>query len=136
MSDLNQCNFIGRLGRDPETKYTPGGDAVTNFSIAVGEAWKKDGEKQERTEWVNVVAWRKLGEICGKYLKKGSQVCISGKMQTRTWEDKEGVKRYTTEIIAQSMQMLGSAKAGKSENAPVAEDEPTTDIYDDDDVPF
>lgn len=110
MNDLNQCNFIGRLGKDPETRYMTNGDAVTNFSIAVGEKWavKSTGEKQERTEWVNVVAWRKLGEICGEYLTKGSQVMISGKMSTNKWQDQDGNDRYTTSIIASNMQMLGS----------------------------
>ena len=123
MSDLNQCNFIGRLGKDPETRYVPNGDAVTNFSIAVGEQWKdKSGQKQERTEWINVVAWRKLGEICGEYLTKGSQVMISGKMVTRKWQDQEGRDRYTTEIVANNMQMLGgrdnTAKAANPEKYP------------------
>lgn len=115
-NDLNHCSFIGRLGRDPETKYLPNGDAVTNFSIAVGESWKdKDsGEKKETVEWVRCTAWRKLGEICGEYLKKGGQVFVSGKMKTREWTDKEGVKRYTTEIIVDRMQMLGGKKDGEA----------------------
>ena len=119
MSDLNQCNFIGRLGKDPETRYMTNGDAVTNFSIAVGEKWtvKPTGEKQERTEWVNVVAWRNLGEICGEYLVKGSQVMISGKMATRKWQDQNGNDRYTTEIVANNMQMLG----GRNDNASPAQ---------------
>ena len=107
MSDLNRVMLIGRLGKDPEQRYMPNGKAVCNFSIATSERWKKDGEKQERTEWHNVVAFDKLGEICGEYLRKGSQVFIEGKLQTRSWEDKEGVKRYTTEIRADQMVMLG-----------------------------
>lgn len=109
-NDLNQCNFIGRLGNDPETKYLANGDAVTNFSIACGESWKdkQTGQKQERTEWINVVAWRRLGEICGEYLRKGSQVMISGKFTTEKWQDQSGNDRYSTKIIANNMQMLGS----------------------------
>ena len=108
-NDLNRCSFIGRLGQDPKMKHTSDGDAVANFSIAVGESWKNKntGEKQERVEWVRVVAWRQLAEICGEFLRKGSQVFISGKMQTRSW-DKDGEKRYSTEIVANQMQMLGS----------------------------
>jgi single-strand DNA-binding protein len=103
-NDLNQCNFIGRLGRDPEMRYMPNGDAVANFSIAVGSTWtdKQSSEKKESTEW------RKLGDICGEYLKKGSQVFVSGQMKTRKWKDKEGNDRYTTEVVLDRMQMLGS----------------------------
>ena len=99
---LNRCDFIGRLGRDPETRYTQSGKAVASFSIACSE--KRGGE--ESTEWVNVVAWEKLAEICGQYLAKGSLVFISGRMQTRKWQDKEGGTRYTTEIVAREMKML------------------------------
>ena len=109
-NDLNNCSFIGRLGRDPETRFLPNGDAVTNFSIAVGESWKDKttGEIHETVEWVRCTAWRKLGEICGEYLKKGGQVFVSGKMKTRKWQDKNGVERYTAEIVVDRMQMLGS----------------------------
>lgn len=115
-NDLNQCQFIGHLGRDPEVRYSPNGDACANFSIAVGESWKdkNSGEKQETTEWVRCVAWRKLGEICGEYLKKGSQVYISGKLKTRKWVDKDGQDRYTTEIVLDRMQMLGGRTGGES----------------------
>lgn len=99
---INQCNFIGRLGRDPEIRYTQSGKAVASFSIACSE--KRGGE--ESTEWVNIVAWEKLAEICGQYLVKGSLVFISGRMQTRKWQDKEGGTRYTAEIVAREMQML------------------------------
>ena len=105
---INQCNFIGRLGRDPETRYTQSGKAVASFSIACSE--KRGGE--ESTEWVNVVAWEKLAEICGQYLAKGSLVFISGRMQTRKWQDKEGGTRYTTEIVAREMKMLDSRGGG------------------------
>ena len=110
MSDLNQCNFIGRLGKDPETRYMPNGNAVTNFSIAVGEQWKdkNTGQKQEKTEWVNISAFGKLAEIMGQYLYKGSQVFIGGKLTTDKWQDNDGNDRYTTKVIANNMQMLGS----------------------------
>ena len=109
-NDLNQCNFIGRLGQDPETRYLPNGDAVTNFSIACSETWKdkQTQQKQEKTEWINIVAWRRLGEICGEYLRKGSQVMISGKFTTEKWQDQSGNDRYSTKIVANNMQMLGN----------------------------
>ena len=113
MAINNHCSFIGRLGRDPETRYTQAGDAVCNFSVAVDESYKgKDGQKVEKTEWVNCVAWRKLGEICGQYLNKGSLVAVSGKMQTRKWQDSNGQDRYTTEILLDEMRMLGSKGDG------------------------
>ncbi|MNU91085.1 Single-stranded DNA-binding protein [compost metagenome] len=102
-NDLNQCQFIGRLGKDPEVRYAPDGAAVANFSLACG--WKTSNK--EGTEWVRVTAFGKLAEICGEYLKKGKQVFIQGRMQTREYE-KDGSKRYVTEIIADQMQMLGS----------------------------
>jgi single-strand DNA-binding protein len=138
MSGVNKVILVGRLGRDPEVRYTPSGTAVANFSIATSEQWNnKDGEKQERTEWHKIVAWRRLGEICGEYLHKGSQIYIEGRLQTRDWEDRDGNKRYTTEVIAQNMQMLGSAdKGGKAETTderfPV--EEPIT--VPEDDIPF
>lgn len=108
-NDLNQCQFIGRLGKDPEIRYMADGKAVASFSIAVGSQWKnKDGEKQESTEWVNCTAFDKLGKICGEYLKKGSQVFVSGKMKTEKYTDKAGVEKYTTKIIIHDMQMLGN----------------------------
>ncbi len=114
MAGINKVILVGRLGKDPEVRYTPSGAAVANFTIATSEEWKdKDsGQKQERTEWHRIVAWRRLGEICGEYLRKGSQIYIEGKLQTKSWEDRDGNKRYTTEIIAQNMQMLGSANRG------------------------
>ena len=110
MSGVNKAIVVGRLGRDPEVRYTPDGTAVANFSVATSEEWKDKatGEKRERTEWHRIVAFRRLGEICGEYLSKGRQVYIEGRIQTRDWEDKDGVKRYTTEIVASQMQMLGS----------------------------
>jgi len=104
MNDLNQCNFIGRLGKDPELKAMPTGDAVVNFSLACG--WKS--KNSEGVEWVTVVAFGKLAEIIGQHLQKGSRVYIGGKQRTRKWQDKTGTDRYTTEIVARDMQMLGS----------------------------
>jgi single-strand DNA-binding protein len=110
MAGINKVILIGRLGRDPEVRYMQDGTAVANFSIATSEEWKDKatGEKREKTEWHRIVAFRRLGEICGEYLSKGRQVYIEGKIQTRDWEDKDGNKRYTTEIVASQMQMLGS----------------------------
>lgn len=108
MASLNKVMLIGSLGRDPEVRYMPNGEAVANFSIATTESWKdKSGAKQEKTEWHNIVMYRKLAEIAGEYLKKGRPVYIEGRLQTRKWQTKEGQDRYTTEIIADSMQMLG-----------------------------
>jgi len=142
-NDLNLCQFIGRLGRDPELSYLSNGTAVAKFSIACGEQWKdKDGQKQEKTEWVNCVAWQKLAEIIGKYLTKGGQVYISGKMQTRKWDDKEGNKRYSTEVVVNQMQMLGSKGDSGSQGSPAESRGPEgTNSGDsvpgtDDDIPF
>lgn len=107
-NDLNQCNFIGRLGKDPEVRYLNNGDQVVNFSIAVG--WK--GKDKEGTEWINIVSFGKLAEICGEYLKKGSQVFISGKFKTDKYQDKDGNDRYSTKITAENMQMLGGRQDG------------------------
>jgi len=109
MAGVNKAILIGNLGRDPEIRYTPSGMAVANFSIATTENWvKKDGGKETRTEWHRIVAFGKLGEICGQYLSKGKQVYIEGRIQTREWEDRDKNKRYTTEIVAWQMQMLGA----------------------------
>jgi single-strand DNA-binding protein len=114
---LNKVTLIGNLGKDPELSYTASGIAVAKFSIATGERWKDDsGNFQERTEWHNIVAWRKLAEICGQYLKKGSKVYLEGKLQTRSWDDKNtGVKRYATDIVADDLIMLDSK--GSSEGS-------------------
>ncbi len=110
---VNKVILIGRLGKDPETRYMPNGEAVTNVTLATSENWKdKSGVKQEKTEWHNLVFYRRLAEIAGEYLKKGSQVYVEGKLQTRKWQDKEGRDRYTTEIIADQMQMLGGKSTG------------------------
>src|SRR4030042_7218180 len=110
MGGVNKVIVIGRLGRDPENRYTPDGTAVANFSIATSEEWKDKatGGKKERTEWHRIVAYRKLAEICSEYLSKGKQVYIEGRIQTREWEDRDKNKRYTTEIVATQMQMLGA----------------------------
>lgn len=109
MASVNKVILVGNLGRDPETRYMPEGGAVTNISIATTDAWKdKNGEKQEKTEWHRVAFFGKLAEIAGEYLKKGSQVYVEGRLQTRKWQDKDGQDRYTTEIVADRMQMLGS----------------------------
>jgi single-strand DNA-binding protein len=113
VASVNKVILIGNLGKDPELRYTPGGSAVANFSIATNERWKdKEGNAQERTEWHNIVLWGRLAEIANDYLKKGSPVYIEGRLQTRSWEDRDGNKRYTTEIVGTQMQMLGRAEAG------------------------
>jgi single-strand DNA-binding protein len=114
MASVNKVILVGSLGKDPEVRFMPNGDAVANFSMATSENWKdKEGNKQEKTEWHSIVAYRKLAEIMGQYLKKGAPVYIEGKLQTRKWE-KDGVTRYSTEIIADTMQMLGSKDASTS----------------------
>lgn len=120
MASVNKVILIGNLGRDPEVRYLPDGGAVTNVSVATTDSWKdKNGEKQEKTEWHRVAFFGKLAEIAGEYLKKGSQVYIEGKLTTRKWQDKEGKDRYTTEIVADRMQMLGSRQGGgERESAP------------------
>jgi single-strand DNA-binding protein len=129
---VNKVILLGRLGKDPEMRYTTSGTPVASFSMATTESWKdKDGNKQEKTEWHNIVAWKKLAEICGEYLAKGSLVFIEGKLSTRSWDDKQGVKRYTTEVIAHEMKMLGGGQpkqnAGPAEGAQGPGDE---------DIPF
>ena len=130
---LNKVQLIGNLGRDPELKYTSAGVAVATFSIATSDSWKdQEGNTQERTEWHNIVAWRKLAEICGEWLKKGKRVYIEGKLQTRTYE-KDGVKKYMTEIVADQLIMLdgggqrptngGEAEAPAADAAPAKEDD-------------
>ena len=128
-NDLNRCEFIGRLGKDPEVRYAPSGDAICNFSIAVG--WKS--KEKEGAEWVRCTAFGKLAEVCGQYLKKGSQIYIAGRMTTRKWKNKEGVDQYSTEINVDQMQMLG----GKSESdaPPVVKQSAEIDDIDSD-LPF
>ena len=144
---INKVILVGNLGADPETKYGPSGDAITNLRIATSESWtdKNTGQKQERTEWHRVVVFKKLAEICAEYLRKGSQVYIEGSLRTRKWQDKEGRDQYTTEIVASEMQMLGG-KGGGDAQAPERRQErkpaaaaPTAGGFDDnldDDIPF
>lgn len=136
---VNKVILVGRLGKDPDVRYTPDGTMVTNFNLATDEQWKdKNGEKVQKTEWHRIVTWGKLAEICGNYLVKGKLVYIEGRIQTRSWEDKEGVKRFTTEIIASNMQMLDSKGQSKTEDASF--DAASTNTNDGnaplDDVPF
>ncbi len=148
---INKVILVGNLGNDPEMRYMPNGQAVANFSVATSEAWKdkQTGEQQERTEWHRITAYRRLGEIAGEYLRKGSKVYIEGKLRTRKWQDNNGQDRYTTEIIADEMQMLDRASGGGSmgggsnqsysapqqQSAPAAAAPAGADDFDDD-IPF
>ena len=116
MASVNKAIIVGNLGRDPETRYMPNGEAVTNIAVATTESWKdkNSGDKKEITEWHRITFYRKLAEIAGQYLKKGSSVYIEGRLQTRKWTDKDGVERFTTEIIADTMQTLGGRPGGGS----------------------
>lgn len=142
MASLNRVTLIGNLGRDPETRYMPSGDAITNIAVATTSSWKDKatGEKREETEWHRISAFGKLAEIMAQYLKKGSQVYIEGSLRTRKYTDKEGIERYATEIRADSMQMLGgrqegSAPAPRQQAAkPASSGGPSSDM--DDDIPF
>ncbi len=150
MAGINKVIIVGRLGANPEVRYTPGGQAVATMSVATSENWTdKQGQKQERTEWHRVVVWGKLAEICGQHLSKGRQVYVEGRLQTRSWDDKNtGQKRYTTEISAQTVQFLGAgggAHAGASgayEGAEMAEKSadsgftPEPAFNSDDEIPF
>lgn len=141
MASVNKAILIGNLGADPELRYTASGTAVAGFSIATTERYKdRNGESQERTEWHNIVCWGRLGELANEYLKKGRSVYIEGRIQTRNYEDKDGIKRYRTEIVAQQMQFLGGRGLGEQQStpsdttssAPSAPEIPA----DDDDLPF
>jgi single-strand DNA-binding protein len=138
---INKVILVGNLGADPETRYLPSGKAVTNIRIATSESWKKDGEQVERTEWHSVVMYDKLGEIAGQYLRKGAQVYIEGKLQTRKWQAKDGTDRYSTEIIANQMQMLGGKRQEQERterSEPKTEEriENPTDDFGDSEIPF
>lgn len=147
---VNKVILVGNLGADPETRYMPSGRAVSNLRIATSESWrdKQTGDQQERTEWHNVVLYDKLGEIAAEYLRKGSQVYIEGSLRTRKWQDKEGKDRYTTEIIAREMQMLGgrgasagggearAARSGPMENRGTPASSNVDEGEFDDDIPF
>ena len=152
MASVNKVIIVGNLGRDPEVRYTPNGDSITNVTIATTDTWKDKatGEKKEATEWHRVVFFGKLAEIAGQYLKKGRQVYVEGALRTRKWTDKEGQERYTTEIVASEMKMLGSREgmsdappresgaAGAGGNRPAAAAAPATGAFNDfeDDIPF
>lgn len=138
MASVNKVILIGNLGGDPEVRYTASGRPVASFTMATHEQWTgKDGAKGERTEWHRIVAWARLAEICGEYLRKGSQVYIEGRLQTRAWEDRDGNKRYTTEIVAQAMQMLGSPMKGGEARTPDERFPPEEPIsIPEDDIPF
>jgi single-strand DNA-binding protein len=113
MASINKVILIGNLGRDPELRYTQSGSAVANFTLATNEKWRdKEGNNQERTEWHRIIVWGKTAEICSQYLEKGRSVYVEGKLQTNEWEDKEGIKRKTTEIIARDVQFIGSRAGG------------------------
>ena len=147
---VNKVILIGNLGKDPETRYMPSGKPITSFSIATTEGWtdRQTGDKQERTEWHNIVLFDKLAEIAAEYLRKGSQVYIEGSLRTRKWQDKEGKDRYTTEIVAREMQMLGGRSApaggyssgeprGSAPGGAARDREPVADDQEfDDDIPF
>jgi single-strand DNA-binding protein len=143
-NDLNLCQFIGRLGKDVEMRYTNEGKAIASLSIAVGESWtnKQTGDKEERTEWINVTAFGKLAEIIGEYLKKGSQVYLSGKWKTDKYQDREtGQDRYSTKLIANQMQMLGGRNdqsSGGQQGQPAQQQPAPAPVNDDldDDIPF
>jgi single-strand DNA-binding protein len=132
MASVNKVIVLGNLGKDPDLRHLPNGDAVCNFSLATTESWKdKEGNKQDKTEWHNIVIFRKLAEIAGEYLKKGRPVYIEGRLQTRKWQDKDGKDRYTTEIVADEMQMLGSREEAKEVSkipAPANFDDMESDI--------
>lgn len=121
---VNKVILIGNLGADPEVRYTQNGTAVANFRLATTETWTKEGKKEEQTEWHRVVAFARLGEICGEYLSKGSKVYVEGRLQTRKWEDRDGNARYTTEIVAREMKMLSARGAGESGSSSSGEEEP------------
>lgn len=136
---VNKVILIGNLGADPEVKYTQEGVPVANFSLATSETWNnREGTRQERTEWHRVVVWRKLAEIAGKYLHKGGKVYIEGKLQTRSWDDQNGQKRYMTEVVASELQMLDAR--GEGGGAPASEPGAPPDYpppeKQDDDLPF
>ena len=150
MASVNKVIIVGNLGKDPEVRYTPNGDSVTNVTIATTDTWKDKGtgEKKEATEWHRVVFFGKLAEIAGQYLKKGRQVYVEGALRTRKWTDKEGHERYTTEIVANEMKMLGSREGmsdappresggGGAGGRPAAAPQPASSFNDfEDDIPF
>lgn len=140
MGSVNKVILIGNLGKDPEVRFTQGGQCVANFSIATTDVWTdRNGQKQERTEWHRIVAWGRLGELARDYLKKGRPVYIEGRLQTRSWQDQSGATRYTTEVVANALQFLGARQEG-TDTAPAPAFETTATAEQgpalDDDVPF
>jgi single-strand DNA-binding protein len=139
MASVNKVILIGNLGRDPEVRYTQGGTAVANFTMATTDAWQdQSGEKKERTEWHRIVVWGKQAEVVGEYLRKGRPVYVEGSLQTREWTDREGQKRYTTEVRAQRVQFLGRPddRAAAPASAPADEATAPAGGYAEDDIPF
>jgi single-strand DNA-binding protein len=150
MASVNKAIIVGNLGRDPETRYMPNGEAVTNIAVATTETWKdkNSGEKKEATEWHRITFYRKLAEVVAQYMKKGSSIYVEGRLQTRKWTDKDGVERYTTEIIADSMQMLGGGPKQSDDDTPAPRQQQaqqrqqqsqkysTPDNFEDTDIPF
>ena len=140
-SGINKVILVGNLGKDPDMRYTAGGDAVANLSIATSESWNDNqtGEKKEKTEWHRVVFFRRIAEVCGEYLKKGSSVYIEGSLRTRDWEDDQGNKRYTTEIVGREMQMLGGRRSEDNMDQSPQINNPSTQPDEgliDDEIPF
>ena len=136
MGSVNKVILVGNLGRDPEVRHFQSGTAVANFSIATNEAWNnREGQREEKTEWHRVVVFGKLAEICGQYLSKGKQVYVEGRLQTRSWDDREGNKRSTTEIVATSVVMLGKAPGGASDSLAPPIEEPSYNSRDKEDPP-
>lgn len=134
---LNKVHIIGRLGKDPEAKYTAGGEMVVNFSVATDEQWKdKAGEKVQKTTWHNIVVWGKLAEICNQYLVKGKLVYIEGKISNSTWDDKDGVKHYKSEIVASTMKMLSGGEGKSGSKDPKNQPQDAEQTADESDVPF
>lgn len=135
---LNKVMIIGHLGRDPEMRYTPSGRPVTSFSVATSRSWNTaDGERRKETEWFNVVAWGNLAEICKQYLSKGRQVYVEGRLQTRHWEDEDGNRRSSVEIVAREMVMLGDKKKPSQDGEPDEDDSfESDDILEEDEFPF
>ena len=143
MAGINKVILIGNLGKDPEVRHLEGGTTVANFPLATTETYKdKNGNRQEQTEWHNIVLWRSLAEVAEKYLKKGMQIYVEGKLRTRSWEDKEGHKRYTTEVVAETFTMLGSRKNNEEQSSntkPASEQTSSNQAVggsDADDLPF
>jgi single-strand DNA-binding protein len=133
MASLNKVSLIGNLGADPEIRYTTDGTAIASFSLATTDTWKDaaSGERKEKTEWHRVVVFKGLAEVVGKFLKKGSQIFVEGKLRTRKWTDKEGIERYTTEIVGQDMQMLGKKDGQEIPSAPKNDVPPSAEAPDD-----